>query len=679
MSREGYRDQIAQKRAKLEAIKRAREAHQKQTPFGIWKGSGDAADLGLGSIGSPGRSTESRRQEIDELVESLVGANRPKGSRPGSVVSAAESGFSDATSPTLAGTATDIASLSIQTLSTAPFQVLYDAPPSPVREIVTYSKEVQTLDDWEPPEPPPQEDTVDTRRHSKLSDEQLREQLRKEIEEELRTIQENATQENGQPLTSGLGLNGSIFIRELTDEEKTAITKSEDFVDFIERSSKVVERALDLDMEYDILADYGHGGFGDDDAESGRRIREVAHFYDEKWSKKRMISDLHWSKKYTELVLASYTKNPSAPHDPDGLIQVWSMHLHSRPEFVFHAQSDVLTARFSPFHPNLIVGGTYSGQVMLWDTRAKSQPILRTPLTGSGHTHPVYSVAIVGTQNANNILSCSTDGVVCSWTVDMLAQPQEMLELSTPPPAKSDDLAPTCIGFPHSDPTYFLVGTEEGTIYPCHRYDRAGAKAGVEPRILYRGHSAPVMSVEFHPGKGPVDFGDLVLSSSLDWSVKLWKARPPAATAGAATTTTNTAAPAVTSSAAPVPSQYNSVSAQPILEFNREDVVYDAKWNPHKPGMFGLVDGAGQLEIWDITLDTEVPVCKATPSTRVGVTQLTKSLNKLAWEHEEGKKVAVGGLDGMITVFEVAAEAARNEEWSAVKRVLGRAEGGLGK
>ena len=85
--------------------------------------------------------------------------------------------------------------------------------------------------------------------------------------------------------------------------------------------------------------------------------------------------------------------------------------MHDRPEYMFHAQSDILTAKFSPFHPNLIIGGAYSGQVLLWDTRAKSAPVQKTPLTGSGHTHPVYSLDIVGTQNANNIISCSTDEI----------------------------------------------------------------------------------------------------------------------------------------------------------------------------------------------------------------------------------------------------------------------------
>lgn len=302
---------------------------------------------------------------------------------------------------------------------------------------------------------------------------------------------------------------------------------------------------------------------------------------------------------------------------------------------------------------------------MLWDTRSSraggAAPVQKTPLTGAGHTHPVYSIAIIGTQNAHNILTASTDGVVCGWTVDMLSQPQEYLELTTPPPSKTEDLAPTTMSFPPSDPTFFIVGTEEGGIYPCHRYDRAGAKAGTDQRLAYRGHAAPVMSTAFHPARGPVDLGDLLLSSSLDWSVKLWRIRPPAATATSATTVTG---PQVVT---------------PLLDINREDVVYDTRWSPHRPGVFSLVDGAGNIEIWDLYTDTEVPAVKATPSKgRGGV--LTKSLTKVAWEEREGRRVATGGLDGVVTVFEVGkalsgpGEEVPAEEWAGVKRLVGKLE-----
>lgn len=252
----------------------------------------------------------------------------------------------------------------------------------------------------------------------------------------------------------------------------------------------------------------------------------------------------------------------------------------------------------------------------------------------------------------------------------MLSQPQEFVELTAPPPNKTDDLSPTCISFPSADPTSFLVGTEEGTIYPCHRYDRAGAKAGVDARLSYRGHSAPVMSLDYHPTRGPVDLGDLLLSSALDWTVKLWKTRPPSSTAVAATTgasKSNVAAEQI---------------IEPLLEFAREDVVYDARWSPHKPGVFSLVDGAGNVEVWDLTVDTEVPVSKATPEINERAAAQSghpaRSLNRVVWEEKEGKRLAVGGAAGVVTVFEVESELSgagvKGEEWTGMKRLVGRVE-----
>ncbi|PQE09848.1 cytoplasmic dynein 1 intermediate chain 2 protein [Rutstroemia sp. NJR-2017a BBW] len=652
------RDEILAKKAKLAELKRQRELRAREVSA---IGDSRPGSTGPGGAGSPA-----------------------KGSRPNSVLSAgelsnenSESGpsFSQPSQP-------QTLSISTQSLSTVPLSTVYEFTPSPVKEVFSYSKGVQTTEEWgtqtsgprafedsdeeNDRSPAVQSPSKRLSRRERDREEELRENIRREIEEELKATRDLV---DGSVRPTSQHTSTSNFpARILTSEEVNAVTSSEEFMDFVERSSKVIERALD--QEYDVLADYGlsgANGVGDDDeygntgGRGRRKIREVAQFYDERWSKKRMISAINFSPKFPELVLAAYTKNPSAPHDPDGLVQVWNMHLHDRPEFVFHAQSDVLAAKFSPFHPNLIIGGAYSGQVLLWDTRAKSAPVQKTPLTGSGHTHPVYSVDIVGTQNANNIISCSTDGVMCGWTVDMLAQPQELLTLTTPPPAKTEDMSPTCMAFPQTDPTYFLVGSEEGTVYSCHRYDRAGAKAGVDQRVSYRGHAAPVMSLNFHPAKGPVDLGDLLLTSSLDWSVKLWKVRAPAA-----------------SSTTGITGEGHTVA--PLFDFTREDLVYDAAWSPVKPGVFSLVDGAGNLEVWDITIDTEVPVAKVQPSGRKGGRSvMSKSLNRVAWEQTEGKRLATGGIDGMLSVFEVGPDlggkdSARNEEWASVKKLVAKME-----
>ncbi|KAG6013508.1 hypothetical protein E4U43_007248 [Claviceps pusilla] len=680
------RDEILAKKAKLAELKRQRELRASQA-------SASRQSLGPGELVAPSPSRADSRREIECLINSLVGESRPgstlggtaspgpRGSRPNSVLSAGELSNETSEYAAISNAHSVPPPMPPPQLSTAVLTTVYECPPSPVKEVFSYSKGVQTSDEWT--------STTRNRAQSLNSDsgelatstssptkrqsrrerdreEELRQKIREEVEEELRALKESIAEGNAASQT----LSSSNYpSRDLSQEELDAVARSEEFVDFLDQSTKVIERAIDQET-YDILTDYALQGKDRDeeDDETGNtggrgshRIKEVVQFFDERWSKKRMISGIDFSPKFSELLLASYTKNPTAPHEPDGLVQVWNTHMHDRPEYVFTAQSDILTAKFSPYHPNLIIGGSYSGQVLLWDTRAKAAPVQKTPLTGYGHAHPIYSVNIVGTQNANNIISCSTDGVVCGWSMDVFAQPQELLELKNPSQAKVavEDVSPTCVSFPQTDPTFFLVGSEEGTIFPCHRYDRAGAKAGVDKKISYKGHTAPVMSVEFHPSRGPVDLGDLVISSSLDWSVKLWKVRAPAATSTIGA---------------------GDGSVAPLIDFVREDVVYDAKWSPVKPSVFALVDGAGWLELWDIAVETEEPVSRISPSQRHdGRTMLSKSLNKVAWEPNDGKRLATGGIDGSLTVFEVGSalggkDGLKNDEWANVKKLVNRVE-----
>ncbi|OLL21904.1 Cytoplasmic dynein 1 intermediate chain 2, partial [Neolecta irregularis DAH-3] len=609
---ERRRAEIEAKKAKLEALRKQREDRK--------------LSLSRQEITSP-QPLSSSRKDIDDLVASLVG-NRTDSALESEIGSERGVISPPLIHPIVAST---------KNLEIGDVNILLDvAPKEETVQVIMYSKEIQTSNISD------DEDTIKT---TPINEDAIRERIRRELmEEKEEKPNEPVKQEEEIPKTP-----------ELSEKEKDTIISSNNFLDFLDRSTKVIERAMN--EEYDILVDYGMVSEDKTQSDShGQKLKESLSFYDSRWNKKRSITSLSFSPKeslfflsslilqFSELVLASYTKNPSAPSDPDGLVQIWNSHLPSRAEYTFHSQSDILTASFSPFHPNLVVGGAYSGQILLWDTRVKTNPVLKTPLGGGGHTHPVYGVMVVGTQNANNVISCSTDGVVCAWTVDMLAQPQELLELSTPPPTKTDEIAPTCLTFQTSDPTHFILGTEEGTLYPVHRYDRAGSKAGVDPNLSYRGHTAPVTSVDFHPVKGLIDLGDLVLSSSLDWTVRLWKTK-----------------------------MSTGVQGQQIVreevEFAKEDMVYDVKWSPLRPGLWGCVDGAGGVELWDINVDLEVPVARV-------VNEGGRSLNKLAWEQHEGKKLAVGGLDGRVTLYDIdpeiaGQEFAKPEEWAVVRR-LGR-------
>ena len=60
-------------------------------------------------------------------------------------------------------------------------------------------------------------------------------------------------------------------------------------------------------------------------------------------------------------------------------------------------------------------------------------------------------------------------------------------------------------------------GSEEGTVYTACRH---GSRAGVLD--LFEGHQAPVTGINTHNGQGTIDFSHLFLTSSIDWTVKLW-------------------------------------------------------------------------------------------------------------------------------------------------------------
>ncbi|KAI8054628.1 WD40-repeat-containing domain protein [Syncephalis plumigaleata] len=620
-----HQRELDRKREKLAALRKAKEDRRISL-----LGRTDAANTtgsvlaGLGGGAGAGGSTSSAdaksgadgessagisRPKIDELIDSLLAGRRARHTSSDSQSSAASSTAGDtvtARTPTSAGFGSHGGVRFIPEFTTLE-EVIFDFPP---KERVVYSKEAQTTGEFfDRPDPEILEQEV----RSRVMAERERERqarLAAEEEERRRKQAEEAAQ-----------------IRDLSEEEKKGILTSDEFIDFVDYSTKVIERALN--EKYDFMKDYTLLHDEDADTETGNTVKLACDFYSEKICQNRATTDVHWSPKHPELVVAAYNKNAMAINEPDGLVLVWNVHLVERPEFTFHAQSDVLSARFSDFHANLVIGGTYSGQILLWDTRAKSLPVLRTPLSAIGHTHPVYSMSMVGTQNAHNLITASTDGLVCSWQLDMLVQPQETLDIVYPAHPRTDEVAITCIGFPDNETTTFWAGTEEGNIYQANRYDRAASKAGVNPNDVYRAHHGAI-----------TDFSDLFLTSSVDWTVKLWRAKS-------------------VSKPSPTPQ-----TISPIYSFeDSADYVYDVAWSPSHPAVFASVDGTGHFNVWNLNVDTDVPIV----STASGS---SRALNKVDWE-KEGRRAAAGSLDGHVYVYDIGELSnPRMEEWTQFQKTV---------
>uniref|UniRef100_A0A8C4SN29 Dynein cytoplasmic 1 intermediate chain 1b n=1 Tax=Erpetoichthys calabaricus TaxID=27687 RepID=A0A8C4SN29_ERPCA len=446
------------------------------------------------------------------------------------------------------------------------------------REVVTYSKETQT-----PLAAHQSEEDED--------DEEITEPKPLPESEQENEKQEQETKE--------------AHPRELTEEEKQQILHSEEFLIFFDHTSRIMERALAEDS--DIFFDY-----------SGRDLEE------KEGDLELDISLCFISQYYPELMVASYNNNEDMPHEPDGIALVWNMKFKkTTPEYIFHCQSSVMSVCFARFHPNLVVGGTYSGQIVLWDNRShRRTPVQRTPLSAAAHTHPVYCVNVVGTQNANNLITVSTDGKMCSWSLDMLSQPQESMELVY---NKSKPVAVTGMAFPTGDVNNYVVGSEEGTVYTACRH---GSKAGIGE--MFEGHQGPVTGINCHMAVGPIDFSHLFVTSSFDWTVKLW------------TTKHN----------------------KPLYSFeDNADYVYDVMWSPVHPALFACVDGMGRLDLWNLNNDTEVPTASV-------AIEGASALNRVRWA-ATGKEVAVGDSEGRVWIYDVGELAVpHTDDWTRFARTL---------
>lgn len=276
-------------------------------------------------MAAPVPSRSNNAQELEKILHELIperpgsvgprnsGTYSPtsRNSRPNSILGGSKLSLEqidrDSSSPFRAAQV-QTTSIATQALSTVPITTNYEFVPAPTPEVLSYNKGIQTSEPWSPPRanrstdgfPDSDSDlspsTARTPRGSKRlsrrereKDEALRQQLRREIEEELKALK-GPVPDGPTPVAEP-----KFPARALTDEELNAVTSSNDFLDFVERSSKVIERALDQD--YDILTNYALDGHEGVDNNENEAIREVAQFYDERWSKRRMISDMGFSAK----------------------------------------------------------------------------------------------------------------------------------------------------------------------------------------------------------------------------------------------------------------------------------------------------------------------------------------------------------------------------------------------
>lgn len=182
------------------------------------------------------------------------------------------------------------------------------------------------------------------------------------------------------------------------------------------------------------------------------------------------------------------------------------------------------------------------------------------------------------------------------------------------------------MAFPKNDINNFVLGSEDGCVY-------SGCRHSTRPGIgeTYEKHLGPVTGISTHYNQSSPDFGHLFLTSSIDWTIKLWSLK----------------------------------ESKPLYSFeDSSDYVCDVAWSPINPALFASVDGNGRLDLWNLNQDTEVPTASI-------VVEGAPALNRVSWT-PSGLHVTVGDEAGKIYVYDVAEHLAspRADEWSKFAATL---------
>ncbi|XP_061838851.1 cytoplasmic dynein 2 intermediate chain 2 [Nerophis lumbriciformis] len=289
-----------------------------------------------------------------------------------------------------------------------------------------------------------------------------------------------------------------------------------------------------------------------------------------------------------------------------------------------------------PKQPALIAGGLYSGEVLVWDTSQTTDPVLaQTGMSADSHREPVCQVTWVplNTKGEFGVLSACSGGRLLLWTLNseqgrfdvksafILIQ-QQIPSCGTNFKVQGNvTVGVTSMDLSTWDPDTLIVGSEGGLLLRCSLSSQTPAALPPESQSVPL--RAPAV-FSFRPGSGPVHsihcspfHRNLFLSAGTDGLTHL----------------------------------HSLLQNNPLLSLRVSDTyVFKVQWSPSRPLVFAAATGQGEVQIFDLSGRS------LRPAATIGPEGVQKAATCLAFNGQNGGLLAVGGSDGMVSVWKLSTD-----------------------
>lgn len=296
--------------------------------------------------------------------------------------------------------------------------------------------------------------------------------------------------------------------KQFNDFELQTIFADKIFSQFLSIASLRVEKELEFVDSFDSMRNYSSDTSSIITKSSKSEVFNELASYDDEALKLRPVMYVQASPLINELFLTCHgsksttsiqnqTKGMALSSGNDdtetsnGLVCIWSKDMHRRPEIRLVTNSTVLVALFHPNESNLVIGGCYNGQIVVWDIRSgKFDPIAKSNLTGRGHKYPVYCMAMSSSTLSNEVISISVDGTICQWDISRLSEPKSMNNILFSSPSQS---VPTSNNPSGADSLHFLMSPQ---------FDKNNVLNGVNVSSMVFGTNETVNFIVLGSGTG---------------------------------------------------------------------------------------------------------------------------------------------------------------------------------